>query len=54
MEGKASEKLEELGKLYLEHLINNYENKPILLNKDSQHKEKENKLKINYLKIILI
>ena len=27
MEGKASEKLEELGKQYLDHLINNFDSK---------------------------
>jgi NADPH-ferrihemoprotein reductase len=55
MEGKASEKLEELGKQYLEHLINNYENKPTIPNKGSStSKEGENKLKnLNKQKVFI-
>ena len=41
MEGKASEILEDLGKQYLDHLINNYDNKKI--NKKKSLNKKENK-----------
>ena len=41
MEGKASEILEDLGKQYLDHLINNYDNKKIT--KEKSLNKKENK-----------
>ena len=41
MKGNASEILEELGKQYLDHLINNYENKPISSYKESNQKKPE-------------
>jgi NADPH-ferrihemoprotein reductase len=50
MEGKASEKLEELGKLYLENLINNYDNKKGILNK-SKKKDKKNLDKFSKIKV---
>jgi hypothetical protein len=50
MKGKASKILEELGKEYLDYLINNYNSKPILSNKNKnsekdKEEEKSNKLK---------
>ena len=45
MEGKASEILEELGQKYLEHLVNNYENKKIITEKSSNKNENEKIIK---------
>ena len=47
MKGKSSEILEELGKQYLDHLINNYDNKSISSHKDSKEKKNEEEKKIN-------
>ncbi len=41
MKGQASETLEELGKQYLDYLINNYENKPISSSKESKSNQKK-------------
>ena len=45
MKGQASETLEELGKQYLDYLINNYENKPISSSKESNQKKAEEERK---------
>ena len=51
MEGKASEKLEELGKQYLSHLITNFDSKSIISpeNGPSQEKSQKNQ-KLKYFK----
>ena len=49
MEGKASEKLEELGKKYLDNLINNFDSKSFSQNKGQNPNLKNlNKKKIFY------
>ena len=59
MKGKASKILEELGKEYLDYLINNYNSKPILSNKNKnsekdKEEEKNQKLKtLNKKKIFI-
>ena len=45
MEGKASEILEDLGKQYLDHLINNYDNKKITTEKSLNENENRNIIK---------
>ena len=45
MEGKASEKLEELGKQYLSHLISNFDSKSIPSQNKSPSQEKNQQLK---------
>ena len=49
MKGKASEVLEELGKEYLDYLINNYNSKPILSNKNANIEKKDTKKILKYL-----
>ena len=45
MEGKASEKLEEIGKQYLDHLINNFDSKSFPQNKDANKEQNPNQIK---------
>ena len=45
MEGKASEKLEELGKQYLDYLINNFDSKSISPNKGSNENPSKDQIK---------
>ena len=52
MEGKASEKLEELGKKYLDNLINNFDSKSFSQNK-GQKPNLKNLNKKNFLFLII-
>ena len=45
MEGKASEKLEEIGKQYLDHLINNFDSKSIYQNKGTNQNSNQEQIK---------
>ena len=45
MEGKASEKLEELGKQYLNHLINNFDSKSLSIQNKGANQEQNQQLK---------
>ena len=52
MEGKASEKLEELGKQYLDHLINNFDSKSYSHNTGQNQEQNTNLKKLNKKKIL--
>ena len=53
MEGKASEKLEELGKQYLDHLINNFDSKSYSHNKGQNQEQNTNLKKLNKKKFYI-
>ena len=53
MEGKASEKLEELGKQYLDHLINNFDSKSYSHNKGQNQEQNTNLKKLKKKKFYI-
>jgi sulfite reductase alpha subunit-like flavoprotein len=53
MEGKASEKLEEIGKQYLDNLINNFDSKSLSQNKSSIKEENHPLKNLNKKKIFI-